>query len=791
MKQLTALLFVLALAWSSVAPVGAQSADLRNATARYAPDVEGLLLQNGYYANIIQVGDRRGLRASQRNYSNSVWTRDLDYAISGYSYALADMSVLRENTELFLERVDADGIAPETIYLREGRLDHENRRSWDSMPNLIHAAYVYIAKTGDRAFYQRHRDTLLRIGAWIAGRDTNGDGLPDASGFPYGYYDSVANGVMHTYALAKFYTAYQELAALERFDGHDGTPWEQRAERLRMGFHQPLAQGGYWHNGQPWPLAWKRADGSTVNTLETFGVFAALQSGLIGPDNGQRYTHLNEWLHTLLPDLVGGPSPMRLTAGGYPPDIRREVDPPVPVWMLDNSAPWIVGLAAPAFAAAGYPQDAATTMQAYMEMARTTEPPVLEFVAGDYGCFGAGTSGDGGRTWDSAAWFLAVYGGHYGITMTPQALEVQPRPFQVRLSDGFENLSYQGALVQMALDAEAQTYRLQTDRPINVVLRPMGTASELRVNQGERTTEAQITLEPGREYTVESFGGTPPPTSVAAQPDSGRLYDCGPFREVWGRTDQPVAEGALGRELRSWVWGPQPLTPGFREPYAEGPDGRRLVQYYDKSRMEVNNPDTRDGGTVTNGLLVVEMIEGRVQVGNEQFVDAEPADEVVAGDPAASNPDAPTYRTFRSVAYPTSPQRAPDRRGQVVTTRLAQDGSTRDDPELARYNVTIDTYNEQLGHNIPQEFTAFLNRRGLVYENGRYVNGQIIDPNFVVGLPISEPYWARVRVDGTERDVLMQAFERRVLTYTPDNLPEWRVEMGNVGQHYLNWRYGR
>ncbi len=37
--------------------------------------------------------------------------------------------------------------------------------------------------------------------------------------------------------------------------------------------------------------------------------------------------------------------------------------------------------------------------------------------------------------------------------------------------------------------------------------------------------------------------------------------------------------------------------------------------------------------------------------------------------------------------------------------------------------------------------------------------------------------------------VLIQAFERRVLTYTPDNLAEYRVEMGNVGQQYYRWRY--
>ena len=31
--------------------------------------------------------------------------------------------------------------------------------------------------------------------------------------------------------------------------------------------------------------------------------------------------------------------------------------------------------------------------------------------------------------------------------------------------------------------------------------------------------------------------------------------------------------------------------------------------------------------------------------------------------------------------------------------------------------------------------------------------------------------------------------ERRVLTFTPSNAPGWQVEMGNIGQHYVQWRY--
>jgi hypothetical protein len=38
--------------------------------------------------------------------------------------------------------------------------------------------------------------------------------------------------------------------------------------------------------------------------------------------------------------------------------------------------------------------------------------------------------------------------------------------------------------------------------------------------------------------------------------------------------------------------------------------------------------------------------------------------------------------------------------------------------------------------------------------------------------------------------VLVQLFERRILTYTPGNPRGFEVEMGNVGQHYHRWRYG-
>src|SRR5690349_16683189 len=61
------------------------------------------------------------------------------------------------------------------------------------------------------------------------------------------------------------------------------------------------------------------------------------------------------------------------------------------------------------------------------------------------------------------------------------------------------------------------------------------------------------------------------------------------FQRVWQRTDLPVANHTVNR---TWFWGPGPNTPGLIELNKESPGGVRLVQYFDKSRMEVNNPAT-------------------------------------------------------------------------------------------------------------------------------------------------------------------------------------------------------
>src|SRR5690606_9434694 len=56
---------------------------------------------------------------------------------------------------------------------------------------------------------------------------------------------------------------------------------------------------------------------------------------------------------------------------------------------------------------------------------------------------------------------------------------------------------------------------------------------------------------------------------------------------LWERTDGPVAAGETDR---SWLWGPQ-ANRVTTEPYTYAPlkEHRRLVAYFDKSRMEIND----------------------------------------------------------------------------------------------------------------------------------------------------------------------------------------------------------
>ncbi len=261
------------------------------------------------------------------------------------------------------------------------------------------------------------------------------------------------------------------------------------------------------------------------------------------------------------------------------------------------------------------------------------------------------------------------------------------------------------------------------------------------------------------------------------------------FAALWNRTDQPVASGAA---VRTWMWGPVPGV-AKREPYAEGPGGVRLVQYFDKGRMEINNPSAAPSSPfyVTSGLLSVELISGQVQVGNNLFEARAPAQIPLASD--VDDPTAPTYASFRAVSsVPGSEHPATDATGHAVDQTIGRAGTVGPLPAgQSDHGVTYAYYEPLTHHNVASVFWQFANAQGPVLSQGKLVTQPVFQPWYqITGLPISEAYWAHVKIAGQPADVLIQAFERRILTYVPSNPQGWQVEMGNIGLHYLDWRYG-
>lgn len=254
------------------------------------------------------------------------------------------------------------------------------------------------------------------------------------------------------------------------------------------------------------------------------------------------------------------------------------------------------------------------------------------------------------------------------------------------------------------------------------------------------------------------------------------------FERTWARSDLPVTEGI---DERSWMWGPAANTGSLTEPYLDAPGGEREVQYWDKSRMEINSPEleSSDSWYVTNGLIARELMTGELQLGDETFEQYEPARIPVAGDP--DNAHGPTYAVIGELM-----DRSARTTGWGISQTIDRSGQISDRDDVLQFGVVDEYFVAETGHNVASVFWEFMNSSGPIYEDGEYLEGTLFpDPFFATGFPLTEAYWARVAVAGVEQDVLVQCFERRCLTYTPGNPADWQVETSNSGQHYYHWRY--
>lgn len=235
------------------------------------------------------------------------------------------------------------------------------------------------------------------------------------------------------------------------------------------------------------------------------------------------------------------------------------------------------------------------------------------------------------------------------------------------------------------------------------------------------------------------------------------------FERQW-REDEAIAPNFWGPLATAGEGRQEPYEEARQKPYGEAQEGLRIVQYFDKGRMELTN------GVVTNGLLGVEIVTGRIQIGDATFQGKPPPTIPIAGD--FDNPG-PTYAQLSGRARALLDAATQQRDG---STQVAMSGSG----ELSAFDAGdapyagFAAYDAPTRHNVPKAFADYRAALGIA----------------TIGLAISEPFSATIKVANQQRMVMIQVFERRVLTYTASNPAPYKVESGNIGRDYFRWRYG-
>lgn len=173
--------------------------------------------------------------------------------------------------------------------------------------------------------------------------------------------------------------------------------------------------------------------------------------------------------------------------------------------------------------------------------------------------------------------------------------------------------------------------------------------------------------------------------------------------------------------------------------------GGHYAQYFEKGRIEDHSAQTADKNwQFMYGLLVDEL---------QQKL----ANAYVGGDVSTI-----TYATLGRFALPELRVPLPD--GFQGGVARKSDGSV-----FVPFSAEL---KPDAGHSIPPRFWSYINRKAL------FPGGWLHD----VGLPITEPITAVVdKGEVKGRSIVVQGFQRTVLTDDPLNPPEWQIERANVG----------
>ncbi len=185
-----------------------------------------------------------------------------------------------------------------------------------------------------------------------------------------------------------------------------------------------------------------------------------------------------------------------------------------------------------------------------------------------------------------------------------------------------------------------------------------------------------------------------------------------------------------------------PLGPAIQE-------GTLRVQYFEKGKLEDHRQSTNDPlWRFSYGLLGEEMARagGNLPVGGEMST--------------------LTYDTLKNAA--AEDKRVAPPKGFTSGVHKNKDGTV-----FIPFSADL---KPAAGHNVAAIFWVVLS------SDTRSPGGWLHD----VGLPLTEPVSATVtKGDQKNRRVLIQAFQRAILTYDAQNTPGWQVERVNIGVDYM------
>ncbi|MBI2865612.1 MAG: exo-alpha-sialidase [Chloroflexi bacterium] len=172
-------------------------------------------------------------------------------------------------------------------------------------------------------------------------------------------------------------------------------------------------------------------------------------------------------------------------------------------------------------------------------------------------------------------------------------------------------------------------------------------------------------------------------------------------------------------------------------------------QYFEKGRIEDHSAEVSD----TNWRFMYGLLVDGLQAAKTPM-------------PVGGEVSSVTYADLYNYSRPEQRLAPPaDFRGGVA---LNADGSA-----FVPYQAEL---RPEAGHTVPKLFWDYLNRTDL------FPAGRLHD----IGLPMTEAIDGVVdKGDAKGRRVVIQAFQRTVLTYDPANPADWQVERANVGTDYV------